>query len=81
MVDGLQAAADPTAARPFSKLGAVLRIASVLADAGDRGLPPVATLVEAQADLVAHLHLDLDWLGQHLQPYALLSAGVDPMLH
>ena len=81
MVDGLQAAADPMAARPFSKLGAVLRIASVLADAGDRGLPPVATLVETQADLVAHLHLDLDWLAQHLLPYELLCSGVDQMLH
>lgn len=81
MVDGLQAAGDPLAARPFSKLGAVLRIASVLADAGDRGLPALATLLETQGALVAHLHLDLDWLGQHLQPYELLCSGVDQMLH
>ncbi len=81
MVDGLQAAGDPLAARPFSKLGAVLRLASVLADAGDRALPPVATLVETQAALVAHMHLDLEWLAKHLIPYEQLTAGVDQMLH
>ena len=81
LVDGLHAAGDPMAARPFSKLGAVLRMASVLADAGDQGLPPVATLMETQADLVNHLHLDLDWLAAHLQPYELLCSGVDQMLH
>ena len=81
LVDGLRAAADPLAARPFSKLGAALRLASVLADAGEQGLPPVATLMETQADLVGHLHLDLDWLAQHLQTHAVLCAGVDQMLH
>ena len=81
MVDGLQAAGDPMAMRPFSRLGAVLRLASVLADAGDRGLPPVATLVETQAALVEHMHLDLEWLAKHLTPYEQLTAGVDQMLH
>ena len=57
------------------------RIASLLADAGDSGLPALATLVETQGERVAHLHLDLDWLGQHLLPYELLCSAVDPTLH
>jgi len=81
LVDALAAAADPLERKPFSRLGAVLRLASVMADAGDRGLPAVATMLETQGPLVAHLGLDLDWLGQHLAPYDALTQGVDQMLH
>ena len=81
MVDGLHAAADPMAARPFSRLGAVLRLASVMSDAGHLGLPAVSTLLDTQPELVAHLNLDLDWLVAHLQPYDTLTSGVDQLLH
>lgn len=81
MVAALAAADDPMATRPFSKLGAVLRLASVMSDAGERNLPAVTTLLDTQAALVAHLHLDLDWLAQHLQPYDTLTSGVDQLLH
>ena len=81
LVDGLSAAADPMAVRPFSKLGAVLRLASVMSDAGDRGLPIAQTLMETQSELVAHMHLDMDWLAEHLLSYELLTCGVDQMLH
>jgi len=81
MVAGLRAAADPMAARPFSKLGAILRLASVMSDAGDLGLPEVTTLLETQGDLVAHMHLDLDWLAQHMMPWDALTLGVDQLLH
>ena len=83
MVDGLRAAADPMAARPFSKLGAALRLASVISDAGQLGLPPGATLMETLAERVQHLHLHLhlDWLAGHLLPCEMLTAGVDQMLH
>ena len=81
MVVALLAADDPMAARPFSKMGAVLRLASVMSDAGERDLPAITTLLDAQGDLVAHLHLDLDWLAEHLQPYDALTSGVDQLLH
>ena len=81
MVVALLAADDPMAARPFSKMGAVLRLASVMSDAGERDLPAITTLLDAQGDLVAHLHLDLEWLAEHLQPYDALTSGVDQLLH
>lgn len=81
LVDGLRAAADPMAARPFSRLGGVLRLASVMSEAGDRDLPAVATLLETQPELMTHLRLDLDWLGQHMKPYDALTSGVEQLLH
>jgi HD-like signal output (HDOD) protein len=83
LVAGLAAAGDPLAAKPFSRLGAVLRMASVMSDAGDRSLPALTTLLELQPALVHHLHLDLDldWLAQHLMPYDALTSGVDQLLH
>ena len=81
MVTALRAADDPLAFKPFSRLGAVLRLASVMADAGDMGLPPLATMLETQPQLVEHLHLDLAWLGEHLAPFDTLVSGVDQLLH
>lgn len=81
LVEGLRCTADPLAARPFSRLAGVLRLASVMSDAGDQGLPAIATLLAAQPVLVEHLHLDLDWLVDHLTPYATLTSGVDQLLH
>lgn len=48
--------ADPMAAKPFSLLAAVLRMAEVLSDA----------LEPAEPELIAHLHLDMDWPEQRL---------------
>lgn len=81
LTGALAAAADPMASRPFSRLGAVLRMAQVMGEAGDRGLPPLTTLLETQASLVEHLHLDLDWLAAHLSPYETLTEGVEQLLH
>jgi HD-like signal output (HDOD) protein len=72
---------DPMAARPFNRLGAVLRLASVAADAGAAGLPMAATLEELQAPLLRHLQLDTEWLASSLPAYADLTAGVDSLLH
>ena len=77
----IAAAADPMAQKPFSRLAAVLRLASVMSEAGDRNLPATTTLLETQPDLIKHVHLDMDWLAGHLQPYATVTAGVDQMLH
>ena len=81
MVVALNAAADPLAAKPFSRLGAVLRLAAVMSEAGDRQLPAVTTMLDTQGPLIEHLHLDLDWLAQHLMPYDALTQGVEHLLH
>lgn len=77
----IAAAADPLAQRPFNRLGGVLRLASVMSDAGERGLPAVTTLLDTQGELVNHLRLDLEWLASHLQPWEQLTLGVDQLLH
>lgn len=79
MAAGLEAAADPMASRPFSRLGAVIRLASVMADAGARGLPEVDTMLEVQGDLATHLRIDIDMLRRRLQPWAQVTAGVDQL--
>lgn len=81
LVTALAAAADPLAARPFSRLGGVLRLAQVMSEAGDRQLPALTTLLDTQRPLVEHLRLDLDWLGSHMSPYEALTEGVDQLLH
>jgi HD-like signal output (HDOD) protein len=83
LVRALAAAADPMACKPFCRLGGVLRLASVLADAGDLGLDPLATLHEVQPELFHHMHFDLDeaWLSAHLASYEALTSGVDQLLH
>ena len=81
MVLAFAAATDPLANRPFNRMGAALRLASVIADAREQGLPVDQALVDSQADLVAHLNLDLPWLLQRLPDHLLATAGVDALLH
>ncbi|MEK8047949.1 HDOD domain-containing protein [Ideonella margarita] len=83
LVKGLAAAANPMEAKPFSQLGAVLRLASVMSDAGERGLAPLTTLMDLQPELMHHMHLDLDieWLVAHMADYDTLTSGVDQLLH
>lgn len=83
IVTGLSAAVDPMAAHPFSRLGAVLRLASIMSDAGERGLAPLATLLELQPELMHHMHLDLDqeWLIAHMVNHDTLNQAVDALLH
>ena len=81
LVAALVATNDPMATRPFSRMGAVLRLAQVMSEAGDRNLPALTTLTETQAELVAHLPLDLDWLALHMMPFDALTAGVEQLLH
>lgn len=80
IVEALVAARDPMLALPFSPLGAVLRLASTLADAGDLHLAEVDTLVTLQADLIARMDLDAETLADHLQPWDSLTLGVDQLL-
>jgi len=83
LVKGLAAAANPMDMKPFSQLGAVLRLASVMSDAGERGLAPLTTLMDLQPELMHHMHLDLDieWLVAHMSDYDTLTSGVDQLLH
>ncbi len=75
------AAAEPMEARQFSRLGAVLRLASVLADAGEHGEPATDALRRTQSALVEHLRIDLDWLKDHLPDYRLAIASADDLMH
>lgn len=80
IVQAFEAVADPLGAVPFSRLGAVLRLASVMADAGERQLPVIGTLHELQPELVAHLELDLSWVERYLMPYQTLTGSVDQLI-
>ena len=81
IVDTLYTAADPMAAQPFSAEGAVLRAASVMADAANDGLDPLLALQEFQPALVLALGLDLDALGARLPDFALMAAAARALLH
>jgi HD-like signal output (HDOD) protein len=80
IVDALVAARDPLSAVPFSKLGAVLRLASTLADAGDLQLAELDTLISMQSEVMARLDLSADQVAQHLLPWETLTLGVDQLL-
>lgn len=80
LMAAFSAATAPLAVRPFCRLGATLRLASVVAEARQRGLPAGEALVHCQGELVAHVQLDIDWLGAHLPDHALAAAGADQLL-
>lgn len=81
LVMALTAAVDPMASRPFNRLGAVLRLASVVTDCRELGVPVEEGLLAAQPALVEHLQLDLDWLVKHLPDHRLATAGVEALVH
>lgn len=74
LVDALYTAANPLAAEPFSPAGAVLRLASVLADAGEDGLDRVQAARHAQPGLVARLNLVPEQLETRLPAHEALTA-------
>ena len=76
----LAAASNPLNATPFSRLGGVLRLASTLADAGERQLPELGTLKSVQGMLLARLDIDAEAVGPTLMSFELLTAGVDQMM-
>ena len=81
IVDTLYTAGEPLAAQPFSAEGAVLRAASVMADAADDGFDPLLALQEFQPALVLALGLDLDALGARLPDFAGVACSASEMLH
>lgn len=81
LVAAFEAVPEPLAARPFSRLGAALRLASAVADAAAAGQPLVETLQALHQPLLTHLQLEPDWLAGQLSPYADVTAGVEGLLH
>ncbi len=79
--DAFSAAADPLGTRPFSRLGAVLRLASVITDLCEAGQDPAVGLAELQAPLLHHLGLQIEDLVQQLPPHAQLLENAQQMLH
>lgn len=80
IVDALVAARDPLATLPFSALGAVLRMSSTLADAGDLQMAELDTLVAMQPELMKRMDLSADDLVEYLVPWESLTLGVDQLL-
>ena len=81
LVSAFQASVQPMESRPFSRLAAALRLASVVAECREAGSDVSEGLLSTQGDLVVHLGLDLAWLAQHLPDHQLAVAGVDALLH
>lgn len=81
LVAAFGAAVDPLESRPFCRLGATLRLASVVTEARDAGWDACEVLGQRHAPLLAHLQLDLEWLAGHLPDHALASAGADTMVN
>ena len=63
MIQALDAAADPMAAQPFSRLGAVLHVAELLAAVPT---PSFETVDELPSDVLAALEVDPDWMRERL---------------
>lgn len=80
LIEAFKDATDPLAAKPFSLLAAVLRMAEVLADANELNLPARPALESAVPELIAHLHLDLDWLCAKLEDVGDVNDGLSAML-
>ena len=81
IIDTLYTAGEPLAAVPFSAEGAVLRAASVMADAADDGFEPLQALQEFQPALVQALGLDLAALAGSLPDFALIASSAGELLH
>lgn len=81
IIDTLYTAGEPLAAVPFSAEGAVLRAASVMADAADDGFDPLQALQEFQPALVLALGLDLAALAGSLPDFALIASSAGELLH
>ena len=61
IVQALQRSADPLTEQAFSRLGAIVHLAALLADTPETGAEALATLPPA---VVACLHLDPQWLAR-----------------
>ena len=62
MVQALQRAADPITEQAFSRLGAIMHLAGLLADTPEAGPDTLATLPQ---DVISTLMLDTAWMYSH----------------
>lgn len=81
LVQAFTDANEPLEVRPFSAMAAVLHLAEVLADAHERHDEPMAAVQSAVPELVEHLHLDLDDLGQRIAALGDPAQDVELLLH
>jgi HD-like signal output (HDOD) protein len=81
LVNAFGAAIDPLAVKPFCRLGATLRLASVVADCALQNVKVADGLRATHPDLLQHLNLDMDWLMAHLPDPRLAMAGADALMH
>ncbi|MDN3545757.1 MAG: HDOD domain-containing protein [Roseateles asaccharophilus] len=81
MVEAFKDANTPLEIKPFSLMAAVLHLAEVLADAAEHHDDPVQAMQVAVPELLAHLHLDLDFLRSKIEAAGDLGADVDSLLH
>ncbi|GAA6141274.1 HDOD domain-containing protein [Hydrogenophaga sp. 5NK40-0174] len=72
IVRALETAADPLAAKPFSRLGAILYMAELLAESGTTVSQEL--IDELPPELLMALQVDSNWLAAHL-PEAQAHAG------
>jgi HD-like signal output (HDOD) protein len=67
LVDALAAAEDPTAAKPFSRLGGIVHVAMLLAEIGlEEPMPAQQAAAALPLDICQALQLDTAWLAEHL---------------
>lgn len=81
LIDAFRAASAPLAARPFSRLGAVLRLASVISESHEHGRTACEALESTHPDLLERLGLDLASLAAVLPEHADVVAGVHELVH
>lgn len=73
VVAGLDNAADPLSAHPFSRLGGVLHIAELLAELAPTPDQAQAMIDSLPADVLATLQVDQEWMVSHLPDYKNLT--------
>lgn len=75
LVDALFTSRDPLESQPFSRIGALLRIASLMADAGQNGDNLVDAVRQAHGPLLVRLNLPLEVLVPQLEAHDKLIAA------
>ena len=81
LVEAFRHAGAPLAAKPFNRMGAVLHLAEVLADAVEHHEGPTEALKLVEPELVEHLHLDLAWLEEKIVAAGDVGNEVEALLH
>lgn len=81
LIEAFADANTPLEIKPFSPLAAVLHIAEVLADAAEHHDDPVKAMQEAVPELIAHMHLELDFLRTKIEAAGDLGSDVDQLLN